>query len=202
MLDPFLHQRRRATELLKLLNREILTADLDVPALSAAVGALTELSEALSAAPRLQRNENGRLVRKSGVELDEEYSWDGDPMVGLSNAVAPPVVQKGDADGDWSVTFGHAYEGHAGLVHGGFVAATLDHVLGVIASASEGTSMTGTLKVRYRRPTPAHVELTCRGEVERVEGRKVFCRAELRHGETVVAEADGLFFRVDSPPAV
>ncbi len=202
MPDPILHERRRAAELLRLLNREILTADLDVPALSAAVDALNELRESLSAATRLQRNENGRLVRESGVELDEESSWDGDPMVGYSNALAPPVIQKGDPGGEWSVTFGHAYEGHPGLVHGGFVAATLDHVLGVIASTSEGTSMTGTLAVRYRRPTPAHVELTCRGEVDRVEGRKVFCHAELRHGETVVAEADGLFFRVDAPPAV
>ncbi len=201
MSHALLLERRRAAELLRRLNCEILTADLDLSELTAAVGTLDELSATLAAAPRMSRNEKGRLVRKSGIELNEESSWDGDPLVGFSNSIAPPVVRKGSPDGEWTATFGHAYDGHAGLVHGGFVAATLDHVLGVVASTSEGTSLTGTLTVRYRRPTPAHVELTCRGEVDRVEGRKVFCRAELRHGETVVAEADGLFFRVDAAPA-
>jgi len=201
MSGTSLEKRRRAAGLMRDLSRELLTADLDLEDLDRVIAGLSRLNESVAAAPRLVRNERRLLVRQSGEELDEESSWDGDPLVGFSNPVAPPLIREDGPAGEWKVTFGTAYEGHPGLVHGGFVAASLDHVLGVTASTSEGTSMTGTLTVRYRRPTPAHVELVCRGRVDRVEGRKVFCRAELRHGGTVLAEADGVFFRVDSIPS-
>jgi len=198
MPDSHLERRRRAAEAMRALSKELLTADLDEAALDQVCADVGGLAERFSAEPRLVRNQRGRLVRRSGVELDEESSWDGDALVGFSNPLAPPVVEVDRACGEWQVTFGHAYEGHPGLVHGGFVSATLDHVLGVVASTGEGTSLTGTLTVRFRNPTPAHRRLLCRGKVDRVEGRKVFCSAAMTDGETVLAEAEGIFFRVDS----
>lgn len=65
-----------------------------------------------------------------------------------------------------------------------------------VADAGVAT-MTGTLTTRYRRPTPLNTRLVCRGELERVEGRKVFCKATLESDEGVVAEAAGLYIRVD-----
>jgi hypothetical protein len=47
--------------------------------------------------------------------------------------------------------------------------------------------VTGTLTVRYERPTPLGVELTIRGRLERLEGRKATVRLELAAGEDVCA---------------
>ncbi len=199
MSDVYLDRRRRVAEILRDLAREIVTADLELDELESAAVAFEAVRESFLHAPRFGRNVEGFLVSETRGVLDRETSWDIDPLVGLSNPFAPPMRQLDEAGREWSVVFGHLYEGHPGLVHGGFVAAALDHVLGVTASTTEGTSMTGTLTTRYRKPTPAHVELICRGAVDRVEGRKVFCSAVLLDGETVVADAEGVFFRFDTP---
>ena len=57
------------------------------------------------------------------------------------------------------VRFGSAYEGPPGHVHGGFVAAAFDEVLGYVQSLGGRPGMTGTLTVRYRSPTPLYTEL-------------------------------------------
>ena len=95
------------------------------------------------------------------------------------------------------VVFGSAYEGPPGSVHGGYVAAAFDEVLGFAQSLSGSPGMTGTLTVRYRRPTPLHTELKFEGWVDRVEGRKIFTRAELRAAGELTAEAEGLFISID-----
>jgi acyl-coenzyme A thioesterase PaaI-like protein len=130
--------------------------------------------------------------------VGREPIYDRDPLVGLSNPLAPPLreVESEDAR-TWEVTFGDAYEGHPGLVHGGYVAAVIDHVLGVTASRAGSASMTGTLTTRYRRPTPIRTRLVCTGRVTRVDGRKVFCEAHLEAEGTVVADAEGLYFRIE-----
>ena len=57
--------------------------------------------------------------------------------------------------------------------------------------------MTGSLTVRYRKPTPLHREIHFAGRVDRVEGRKIFTSGTLFDGETLCAEADGLFISID-----
>ena len=56
--------------------------------------------------------------------------------------------------------------------------------------------MTGTLTIRYRRPTPLHTELRFEGVCERSEGRKIYTSGQLFAGETLCAEAEGLFISV------
>jgi hypothetical protein len=58
-------------------------------------------------------------------------------------------------------------------------------------------ALTGSLTVHYRKPTPLQVELQFDAKVERVDGRKSFVRGRCRAGETVVAEAEGLFILID-----
>ena len=73
------------------------------------------------------------------------------------------------------------------------MAAAFDEVLGYVQSLSGQPGMTGTLTVRYRKPTPLHTPLLFEAELVRVEGRKIFTRAEL-HAEGVLrAEAEGIF---------
>jgi acyl-CoA thioesterase FadM len=58
--------------------------------------------------------------------------------------------------------------------------------------------MTGTLTVRYRRPTPLHTELRFNARFDRAEGRKIYTSGQLFAGESLCAEAEGLFIAVAS----
>jgi acyl-CoA thioesterase FadM len=77
------------------------------------------------------------------------------------------------------------------------VAAAFDEALGMAQAMTGQPGMTGTLTVRYRRPTPLHTELHFRARVERVEGRKIFAAGTLHAGEVLCAEAEGVFITVD-----
>jgi acyl-CoA thioesterase FadM len=53
--------------------------------------------------------------------------------------------------------------------------------------------MTGTLTVRYRRPTPLHTPLRFTAEYLRSEGRKLYTEARVYAGDVLCAEAEGIF---------
>ena len=55
--------------------------------------------------------------------------------------------------------------------------------------------MTGTLNVRYLRPTPLNKELSLTGHVSRKEGRKTVVKAEMRDGDNITASCEALFIR-------
>lgn len=116
------------------------------------------------------------------------------PVHGPSNPLSPPVrltVVDGLVRG--SVVFGTPYQGPPGSVHGGMVAALFDDVLGVAQMTTERPGPTGSLLVRYRRPTPLHRELQVTARVDRVDGRRIHARAELSCGALVCAEAEAVF---------
>jgi acyl-coenzyme A thioesterase PaaI-like protein len=100
-------------------------------------------------------------------------------------------VDEGGVVGD--VVFGSAYEGPPGCVHGGFIAASFDEVLGFAQSMGGQPGMTARLQISYRSPTPLHRPLRFVGRIDRVEGRKIHTSATLHHGDTLCAEAEGLF---------
>lgn len=198
MSDQPLEQRRRVAQCVRELTREITTADVDDGDFAAVAAALEPLRDRLASSPRIEFETEGLHTREhAAVRSGREPAYDRDPLIGRSNPLAPPLSRCGGLDSnEWEVTFGDAYAGHPGLVHGGYVAAVLDHVLGVAASSSGTAVMTGTLTTRFCRPTPLHARLTCTGRIDRVDGRKVFCSAELVAAGTVVAEAHGVFLRV------
>ncbi len=129
---------------------------------------------------------------------DARAMFDSSPVIGLGNPVAPPLraVIVGDHV-EATVTFGNAYEGPPGHVHGGIVAAAFDEVLGMAQSLSGAAGMTGTLTIKYRQPTPLHRELLFTGRVVRREGRKIFASGTLHAAEVLCAEAEGIFVSVD-----
>lgn len=129
---------------------------------------------------------------------DEHAHLDHSPIMGLANPIAPRMkIEWGGDKVTVRGTFGAAYEGPPGSVHGGWVAATFDEVLGMAQSIGGQPGMTGTLSVRYRRPTPLHRELRFEGSLDRVDGRKIFTTGRCFDGDTLTAEAEGLFIRVD-----
>lgn len=124
--------------------------------------------------------------------------FDHSPMLGRANPLAPPIdlrLEDGRIIG--RATFGAAYEGPPGCVHGGFVAAAFDEVLGSTQSLSGAPGMTGRLTVHYRSPTPLHTELRFEGTLESVSGRKILTKGTLWAGEVLCAEAEGLFITID-----
>jgi acyl-coenzyme A thioesterase PaaI-like protein len=120
------------------------------------------------------------------------------PIVGEASPLSPRLDWEAvDEDGRVVViargTFGAAYEGPPGFVHGGWIACAFDEVLGIANISSGNPGMTARLTVHYRKPTPLFHELVVRAWVDRVEGRRIMSRAEIRDGDTLTAEADGIF---------
>ncbi|HEY2815404.1 MAG TPA: PaaI family thioesterase [Acidimicrobiales bacterium] len=129
---------------------------------------------------------------------DSEGPFDHSPLMGLSNPLAPPLLLEVQADRViGTVTCGSAYEGPPGHVHGGFIAAMFDDLLGMTQSLSGKNGMTGRLTVHYRSPTPLHTELRLEGTLDRTSGRKILCSGQLFHGDVLCAEAEGLFITID-----
>ena len=129
-----------------------------------------------------------------------ENFHDRSPVIGRSNPIAPPLqfvpdLERGLVTG--TGCFGNAYEGAPGCVHGGFVAAALDELLGMACIFSGNPGMTGTLEIRYRSPTPARQELRLEGRLDRVDGRRLYTSGALWAGDVCCAEATGIFISID-----
>jgi len=117
-------------------------------------------------------------------------------VAGLSNPLSPGLnmwLEGKKAFG--TVNCGYAYEGPPGFVHGGYVAAILDQFLGMAQIAGKNPGMTGTLSIRYHRPTPLNTELKLEAEIDRVEGRKSFVTGEIYAHGLLTASCEGLFIR-------
>lgn len=137
-------------------------------------------------------------IANAGGEGPTPGHVDYSPILGRSNPLAPPVrLRLEDRLVVGEVRFGSAYEGPPGSVHGGVVAAAFDEVLGATQAMSGRPGMTGTLTVRYRSPTPLHTDLRFEARLDRIEGRKLFCSSRLLAGDTLCAEAEGVFISVD-----
>ena len=180
--------------------RRLVDASIRTEAGPAAVAAATskidsataELSEALKPGPfGVQRNPDGQTI-----------AW-GNAVVGVRNPIAPPLVIHHDPDGlVWSeFVLGAAYEGPPNTVHGGVCALVLDHVLGATAHQPGRPAFTGTLTLRYRRPTALGRPLRAQAHVERVEDVKTFAVGHLADESGVTVEAEGIFIHPRQAPA-
>ncbi|MEY3679647.1 MAG: PaaI family thioesterase [Ilumatobacteraceae bacterium] len=119
------------------------------------------------------------------------------PVTGPLNAVASVVSLSSSAtEVVADVVYGDAYEGPPGHLHGGFVAAIFDEVLGFAQALSGAPGMTGKLEITYRSPTPLHTPLRVVGRFERIDGRKIFTTGTIHAGDRLCAEAKGLFISV------
>lgn len=96
-----------------------------------------------------------------------------------------------------TASFGTAYEGPPGCVHGAVIAAAFDQVLNVANLMSGAAGPTARLEVRYRQPTPLHRAVRFEGWVTRREERKIHTAGRLLIDGTVTVEAEGLYIVVD-----
>ena len=123
----------------------------------------------------------------------QSIGW-GNAVIGIRNALAPPVLTRRDENGRISAQFvlGAAYEGPPGHVHGGVSAMVLDHLLGEAASPDRKPRFTGSITVRYLRATPLG---PVRAEAirTRTDGVKTYCSGHIADAEGITVEAEGVF---------
>jgi len=185
-------QKRRLASAMRLVIERLVPSNAPPDELERAADALERYAEALQDHPRLR---DPRLFGESANAGDVGAFFDQSPLIGLANPLAPPLTigRKDDRHAHATGVFGSAYEGPPGSVHGGFVAAAFDEVLGYVQSLSGLAGMTGTLTVKYRKPTPLHTPLLFEAELVRVEGRKIFTRATVSADGILRAEAEAIF---------
>ncbi len=89
--------------------------------------------------------------------------------------------------------------GRNGAVHGGALALLFDSVLGFAAFRLSRSlkQRTAYLHVNYRRIAPIEKELQVDARIDRAEGRKIFVTGRLLDGETVLADAEALFVKLN-----
>lgn len=118
------------------------------------------------------------------------------PFSGRANPLAAPMTITVDGDVTRATAYyTAAYEGPPNTLHGGFVAAAFDDLLGVAQMASGDAGFTGTLTVRMRLPTPLFTQIDYEAGVDRdrTSGRKIVCWGRSTANGDLVAEAECLF---------
>lgn len=203
--------RRRLASAMRLVIERLIASDAPEEELGTAADRLEQYAEHLATHPRRKRYEGiaeSALAQMKALEAAGQRPnemkimigpghFDFSPLIGRSNPLAPPIsLREENGRVIAEATFGSAYEGPPGSLHGGYVAAAFDEVLGYAQSLTGNPGMTGRLEVSYRSPTPLHTPLRFEAWVERVEGRKITARCTLHAGERLCAEATGLFITI------
>lgn len=197
VLTPRHLEMRRLADATRLIIEHLMSTGAPEGALSAAADALTSIAADLDEFPHGSIYEGFAEAANSGRTPQAGF-YDHSPLIGKANPLASPIEIAIEGDKViGTATFGTAYEGPPGCVHGGFVAASFDEILGAAQSMSGLPAMTGTLTIRYRKPTPLHRELRFEGELVKVEGRKVFAAGRVYAGDTLTAEAEGIFVTIN-----
>jgi acyl-coenzyme A thioesterase PaaI-like protein len=186
--------RRRVAQALRDLTEVLVTS-------TPSIAELDEISERLELQAR-QFSKAPRLFGRLDFEEDGnhgsigEVSHELNAIGGRSNPLSPNLnMWFEDEMALGTVTCGWAYEGPPGHIHGGYVAAIFDQFMGMAQMLGKLPGMTGTLKVRYLRPTPLNRELALEARLERQEGRKTVICAEMRDGDKITASCEALFIR-------
>jgi acyl-coenzyme A thioesterase PaaI-like protein len=182
------------------LSKHVLAAQLrsligDVLRLDSEAAGIEDLGEAEMLLDAARRHVAALPKVTSLFASEQDFSlFERSPFSGRGNALATPLqVQFVGDEMRAHTTYGDAYEGPPGTVHGGHVMAAFDDLLGVAQAASGQAGFTGTLSVRMVARTPLHKRIDYEAGVESVSGRKVtawgrsYCDGEL------LAEATGIF---------
>lgn len=194
-IAPQRREMRRLAAATRLVIERLVATRAPEQDLAEAAGALEAIAAKLDGHPRGHSFEGFAESANAG---DPHAFFDHSPIIGRANPLAPPLdLAVVDDKVVGRATFGSAYEGPPGAVHGGYVAAAFDELLGMAQSLGGKPGMTGTLTVRYRRPHPLHTAIDFEAELVRVEGRKIFTTGRSYADGELRAEAEGIFISVD-----
>ncbi len=199
-IDADWQAKRRVANALRTMINDLVTCTSDAATLNDIADQLTGLSGKMREAPKI-------LGRTAYLDVEggkhgsmASLGYELNPMDGESNPIAAPMKLWIDEEEDVAygrVNMGWQYEGPPNSVHGGFVAAILDQFLGVAQKITHQPGVTGTLKIRYIKPTPLNTDLKLVGRVKSVQGRKNVLVGEIWAGDVLTATAEGLFIHID-----
>lgn len=191
--------RHRLAAALRPLITMTVSAAADDDALAAAADAIEAVSAGLAA--RAQPGKQPR--RPPDMSNPPQEFFPNSPITGMLNPIAPPArvwVVEGAEGGYREIRgeafFDYPYEGPPGCVHGGVIAETFDEVLGAANMLADNAAMTGTLTIRYRKPTPLRTDLRIEARCLGRSGRKVQTWGGIFNGDLLTAEAEGVFIVV------
>ncbi|MGD0378834.1 MAG: PaaI family thioesterase [Acidimicrobiales bacterium] len=180
------HQLRRITS--AMVGLPIDGADIDV-----AAAALKQIADGLEQAAGPGR----RLRAQPDPVGDPQEFFPTSPVIGFANPVAPPVVVEAvDGELRGTATFDYQYEGPPTCVHGGVIAMVFDEMLGAANIMAGSPGMTGTLTIKYRKPTPLRTPLRLEARFMERDGRKIRTYGAIYNGDTLTAEAEGIFIEL------
>jgi hypothetical protein len=124
------------------------------------------------------------------------------PVIGYASPLSPPVqIWAADGPDGAQELHGRAwldyqYEGPPTCVHGGVITQLFDEMLGSVNILNGQGGFTGTLTIRFLRPTPLRTDLDLVARPGGREGRKIFASGTISHAGEVTAEAEGVFIAV------
>ena len=184
--------KRRVAAAVRNLSEVLVTSSPDLEDMHAFAEELERTAARFADTPRLY----GRLewIRTGEHGSFGQVSHELNPLAGISNPLAPPVHTWVDDERAYGrCTCNWAYEGPPGSVHGGFVAAIFDQFMGMAQRLGGQPGMTAYLHVNYHQRTPLNTELTLRGELVKVEGRKTEMIGEMFANGGRTASCEALF---------
>ena len=174
---------------------------------------LEDLSEAKEMARAIRRSLEAHPPRPRWYEADEQVTpfspasresyLQQSPVRGHLNAIAPPLSLETleRPDGSRAIAgrarLGMRYEGPPHGVHGGWVAALFDELLGAAQGLAKAPGVTAILRVRYRHLTPVDEDLRLEAWIAEQRQRRLVAKATCHAGDTLTADAEAIFMRVD-----
>jgi hypothetical protein len=152
------------------------------------------LADRVAALPRIPRETSDEGLYSSQARRFDALLCERSTINGRGNALAPPVTMWADGDLIRAEAFFTApYEGPPGRVHGAWVAACFDEILGCAQGASGAFGFTGTLTVAMRRATPLYTKIEYEAGFSHREGRKLHGWGKCHANGVLTAEATGIF---------
>lgn len=196
--NSYWQKKRQLAKRLHQLQQELHSKDLAEDELSS-IDAKIESALAITVGLRALEGRQAWVDAKkfgSAESLQVEMT----PLLNTSNPISPEIAiwfESGEVKAE--LVFDPLYEGNLGLVHGGFIAAVFDEVLGAAQALSGKTGMTGTLQTRFHQPTPINQRLTMKARLKSVDGRKIEVEGELYCDAVKTASADAVFITKKEP---
>ncbi len=193
-LDDEWAAKRKVSDATRRLIENLVTCTTTAAELEAIAVAINAQADVLEKAKHLYGRSAFEDAEDGKYGTRGSLGYELNPLDGKSNPIAAPIIVWVEGDRAYGrANMGWQYEGPPNSVHGGFVAALFDQFLGIAQKITGQPGFTGTLTIKYLKPTPLDTELRFEGWVDRIEGRKNFLQGELWAGDVLTATAEGIF---------
>ncbi len=199
---PWRVEAQKLADELRAISLALAVNELDAAGLKRATELAKQIRARIDGPPRARWYAGDASTAAWRGESRQAY-FDQSPVRGQLNPIAPPLfTDRGERpDGTpiirgWA-RLGLAYEGPPHGVHGGWVAALFDDLLGATQGLAERPGVTGILEVKYRAITPLDCDLRFEGWISEDRGRRIMVRGTCHAGDILTADAKAMFVRVD-----